>query len=59
MKKFKNAMLVGILILGLFKLDNVLIKTMDLVDTFGNATGIKTIEIIDGLNEIYYQLGYK
>ena len=58
MKKIKKYIIIAILILGIFKFDSVLIGIMGLVDTVGYATGIQTIELIDGLNEIYYRLGY-
>ena len=48
------AVIVLIAIVGTF--DKILIKTMEIVDTYGSATGTTTVEVIDGLNDIYYSL---
>ena len=46
------AVIVLIAIVGTF--DKLLIATMHLVDAYGSATGTTTVEVIDGLNEVYY-----
>ena len=46
-------------LMGVARLDKTLLLTMDLVDTVGYTFNISTIEYIDKLNEIYYNLGYK
>lgn len=48
------AVIVLIAIVGTF--DKLLIATMHLVDAYGSATGTTTVEVIDGLNDIYYSL---
>ena len=48
-----------LILVGAARLDKTLLLTMDLVDTVGNHLNISTIEYIDKLNEIYYNLGYK
>ena len=46
------AVIVLIAIVGTF--DKILIATMHLVGACGSATGTTTVEVIDGLNEVYY-----
>ena len=48
------AVIVLVAIVGTF--DKLLIAIIHLVDTYGSATGTTTVEVIDGLNEIYYSL---
>ena len=45
--------------MGTARIDKTLLLTMDLVDTVGYTFNINTVEYIDKLNEIYYNLGYK
>lgn len=55
MKKYIIVGILAILTLSVVvNLDKVLIETMYLVDWYGSATGTTTVEVIDGLNEIYY-----
>ena len=46
------AVIVLIAIVGTF--DEILIATMHLIDAYGSATDTTTVEVIYGLNEIYY-----
>ena len=54
----KKYLAIGIIVIVLIAIvgtfDKLLIATMHLVDTYGSATGTTTVEVIDGLNEIYY-----
>lgn len=59
MKKIIYGIAIMLMLTGVARLDKTLLLTMDLVDTVGYAFNISTIEYIDGLNEIYYNLGYK
>ena len=56
----KKYLAIGIVVIVLIAIvgtfDKLLIATMHLVDTYGSATGTTTVEVIDGLNEIYYSL---
>ena len=59
MKKIICRIAIMLILMGVTRLDKTLLLTMDLVDTVGYAFNISTIEYIDKLNEIYYNLGYK
>ena len=60
MKKYLLSGIIAILLLGaIANLDKILIGMMHLVDWYGTATGTTTIEVIDGLNTVYYSLGYE
>ena len=45
--------------MGTVRIDKTLLLTMDIIDVVGNTLNISTIEYINKLNEIYYNLGYK
>ena len=59
MKKIICGIAIMLTLVGVTRLDKTLLLTMDLVDTVGYTFNISTIEYIDKLNEIYYNLGYK
>ena len=59
MKKIICGIAIMLILMGAVKIDKTLLLTMDLVDTVGYTFNISTIEYIDKLNEIYYNLGYK
>ena len=59
MKKIICGIAIMLTLTGVARLDKTLLLTMDLVDTVGYTFNISTIEYIDKLNEIYYNLGYK
>ena len=59
MKKIICGIAIMLTLMGVARLDKTLLLTMDLVDTVGYTFNISTIEYIDKLNEIYYNLGYK
>ena len=59
MKKIICGIAIMLTLMGAAGLDKTLLLTMDLVDTVGYTFNISTIEYIDKLNEIYYNLGYK
>ena len=59
MKKIICGIAIMLTLMGTVRIDKTLLLTMDLVDTVGYAFNISTIEYIDKLNEIYYNLGYK
>ena len=60
MKKYLVIGIIAIFLLGaIANFDKILIGAMRVVDWYGTATGTTTIEVIDGLNEIYYSLGYE
>ena len=46
-------------LMGATRIDKTLLLTMDIIDTVGYTFNINTIEYIDKLSEIYYNLGYK
>ena len=48
-----------LILMGTARLDKTLLLTMDIIELVGNAFNISTIEYMDKLNEIYYNLGYK
>ena len=59
MKKVIYGIAIMLTLMGTARLDKTLLLTMDLVDIVGYTFNISTIEYIDKLNEIYYNLGYK
>ena len=59
MKKIICGIVIMISLMGAARLDKTLLLTMNIVDTVGYTLNISTIEYIDKLNEIYYNLGYK
>ena len=59
MKKIICGIAIMLTLMGAARIDKTLLLTMDIIDTVGYAFNISTIEYIDKLNEIYYNLGYK
>ena len=59
MKKIIYGIAIMLILVGAARIDKTLLLTMDLIDTVGYTLNISTIEYIDKLNEIYYNLGYK
>ena len=59
MKKIICGIAITLILMGVARIDKTLLLTMDLVDTVGYTFNINTVEYIDKLNEIYYNLGYK
>ena len=59
MKKIIYGIAIMLILVGAARIDKTLLLIMDLVDTVGYTFNISTIEYIDKLNEIYYNLGYK
>ena len=59
MKKIICGIAIMLILMGAARIDKTLLLTMDLVDIVGYTFNISTIEYIDKLNEIYYNLGYK
>ena len=59
MKKIIYGIAIMLILMGAARIDKTLLLTMDLVDTVGYTFNINTVEYIDKLNEIYYNLGYK
>ena len=59
MKKIICGIVIMISLMGAARLDKTLLLTMNIVDTVGYTLNVSTIEYIDKLNEIYYNLGYK
>ena len=59
MKKIICGIAIIISLIGVAKFDKTLLLTMDIIDATGNTLNISTIEYIDKLNEIYYNIGYK
>ena len=59
MKKIICGIAIMLILTGAARLDKTLLLTMDIVDAVGYTFNISTIEYIDKLNEIYYNLGYK
>lgn len=56
MKKLIGIISGIILVVGALNFDKVLIGSMNIVDWYGYKTNTNTIEVIDGLNEIYYKI---
>ena len=59
MKKIICGIAIILTLMGAARIDKTLLLTMDLVDAVGYTFNINTVEYIDKLNEIYYNLGYK
>ena len=59
MKKIICGITITLVLMSATRIDKTLLLTMDIIDTVGNTFNISTIEYIDKLNEIYYNLGYK
>ena len=59
MKKIICGIAIMLTLMGAVRLDKTLLLTMDIIDTIGYTFNISTIEYINKLNEIYYNLGYK
>ena len=59
MKKIICGIAIMLILMGAARFDKTLLLTMDLVDTVGYTLNINTVECIDRLNEIYYNLEYK
>ena len=59
MKKIICGIAIMLTLMGAARIDKTLLLTMDLVDTIGYTLNIETVEYVDKLNEIYYNLGYK
>ena len=59
MKKIICGLAIMVMLIGVARLDKTLLLTMNIIDTVGYTFNISTIEYIDKLNEIYYNLGYK
>ena len=60
MKKINKMLNLGLelIILGsiLINFNRILLISMDIVDAYGNITNVNVCNIIDELNEIYYNL---
>ena len=59
MKKIICGIAIMLTLMEAARIDKTLLLTMDIIDTVGYTFNISTIEYIDKLNEIYYNLGYK
>ena len=59
MKKIICGIAIILILMGAARIDKTLLLTMDIIDVVGNTLNISTIEYVDKLNEIYYNLGYK
>ena len=59
MKKIICGIAIILTLMGVARIDKTLLLTMNIIDTVGYTFNISTIEYIDKLNEIYYNLGYK
>ena len=59
MKKIIFRIAIIISLIGVAKIDKTLLLTMNLIDAVGYTFNISTVEYIDKLNKIYYNLGYK
>ena len=59
MKKIICGIAIMLTLMGATRIDKTLLLTMDIIDTVGYTFNIETVEYIDKLNEIYYNLGYK
>lgn len=59
MKKIICEFAIMLILMGAARLDKTLLLTMNIIDTVGYILNINTIEYIDKLNEIYYNLGCK
>lgn len=59
MKKIICGFAIMVILMGAARIDKTLLLTMDIVDTVGCTFNVNTVEYIDRLNEIYYNLGYE
>ena len=59
MKKIICGIAIMLMLMGAARIDKTLLLTMDIIDSVGYTFNINTIEYIDKLNEIYYNLEYK
>ena len=59
MKKIICGIAIMLTLMGAARIDKTLLLTMNIIDTVGYTFNISTIEYIDKLNEIYYNLRYK
>ena len=59
MKKIICGIAIMLILMGASRIDKALLLTMNIIDTVGYTFNISTVEYIDKLNEIYYNLGYK
>ena len=59
MKKIICGIAIMLTLMGATRIDKTLLLTMDIIDVAGNTLNISTVEYIDKLNEIYYNIGYK
>ena len=59
MKKIICGIAIMLILMGTARIDKTLLLTMDIINVAGNTLNINTVEYIDKLNEIYYNLGYK
>ena len=59
MKQIICGIAIMLMLMGVARIDETLLLTMDIIDTVGYTFNISTIEYMDKLNEIYYNLGYK
>ena len=59
MKKIICGIAIMLTLMGTARIGKILLLTMDIIDAAGNTLNISTVEYIDKLNEIYYNLGYK
>ena len=59
MKKIICGITIMLTFIGVAGIDKTLLLTMDIIDSVGYTFNINTVEYIDKLNEIYYNLGYK
>lgn len=56
----KTMLLIGLYVmLILFNIDKVLIGTTKVIDHIGYKCNICTVDVIEGLTDVYYMLGYK
>ena len=59
MKKIICGIAIMLTLMGAARIDKTLLLTMNIIDTVGYTFNINTVEYIDKLNEIYYNLEYK
>ena len=59
MKKIICGIAIMLILMGTARIDKTFLLTMDIIDTVGYTFNINTVEYMDKLNEIYYNLGYK
>ena len=59
MQKVICGIAIMLILMGAARIDKALLLTMNIIDAVGYTFNISTVEYIDKLNEIYYNLGYK